>query len=125
MVLIAPQMKPEAYQEAKRAGVFDVISLPCRSTNLEWAIIWRSATSGIARRKCLELRRTADHGSNRRQRESPRTQFPRSSAELSDGCRFLICSFDLRWQTREVVKGRRRQLLYNHRHFMSGRSAAW
>lgn len=39
VVLIAPQMKPEAYQEAKRAGVFDVISLPCRSTNLEWAII--------------------------------------------------------------------------------------
>jgi len=39
VVLISPQMKPEDYQEAKRAGVFDVISLPCRPTNLEWAII--------------------------------------------------------------------------------------
>ena len=39
VVLIAALMKPEAYQEAKRAGIFDVINLPCRSTNLEWAII--------------------------------------------------------------------------------------
>jgi len=39
VVLISSQMSPEAYQEAKRAGVFDMISLPCRPTNLEWAVI--------------------------------------------------------------------------------------
>jgi DNA-binding NtrC family response regulator len=39
VVLISALMKPEAYQEAKRAGIFEVVNLPCRSTNLEWAII--------------------------------------------------------------------------------------
>lgn len=39
VVLISSQTNPESYQEAKRAGVFDIISLPCRPTNLEWAVI--------------------------------------------------------------------------------------
>jgi DNA-binding NtrC family response regulator len=39
VVLMSALMRAEDYQEARRAGIFDVIGLPCRSTNLEWAII--------------------------------------------------------------------------------------
>ncbi len=39
VVLMSLLMKPEEYQEAKRSGVFDIIGLPCRPTNIEWAII--------------------------------------------------------------------------------------
>jgi DNA-binding NtrC family response regulator len=39
VVLMSSLMRPEDYQEARRAGIFHVVGLPCRSTNLEWAII--------------------------------------------------------------------------------------
>src|ERR1700722_5571364 len=38
VVLMSALMRPEDYQEARRAGIFDVVGLPCRPTNLEWAI---------------------------------------------------------------------------------------
>lgn len=39
VVLMSALMRPEDYQEARRSGIFHVVGLPCRSTNLEWAII--------------------------------------------------------------------------------------
>ena len=39
LVLMSGLMKPEEYQEAKRSGIFEVIGLPCRPTNIEWTII--------------------------------------------------------------------------------------
>lgn len=39
VVVISPLMKPEEYQEAKSSGVFDIIGVPCRPTNIEWTII--------------------------------------------------------------------------------------
>jgi DNA-binding NtrC family response regulator len=39
VVLMSALMRPEDYQESRRAGIFHVVGLPCRSTNLEWAII--------------------------------------------------------------------------------------
>jgi DNA-binding NtrC family response regulator len=38
-VLMSDLMKPEQYQEARRSGVFDILGLPCRPTNIEWTII--------------------------------------------------------------------------------------
>lgn len=53
LVLISSQMSPEAYQEAKGAGVFDMISLPCRPTNLEWAIIQAKRDERSRRKELL------------------------------------------------------------------------
>ena len=39
VVLMSALTRPDDYQEARRAGIFDVVGLPCRPTNLEWAII--------------------------------------------------------------------------------------
>lgn len=39
VVLMSDLMKREQYQEARRSGVFDILSLPCRPTNIEWTII--------------------------------------------------------------------------------------
>ena len=39
VVVISPLMKPDEYQEAKSSGVFDIIGVPCRPTNIEWTII--------------------------------------------------------------------------------------
>jgi CheY-like chemotaxis protein len=39
VVVMSALMKPEEYQEAKSSGVFEVIGVPCRPTNIEWAII--------------------------------------------------------------------------------------
>jgi len=39
VVVISPLMKPEEYQEARNSGVFDIIGVPCRPTNIEWTII--------------------------------------------------------------------------------------
>ena len=39
VVLMSRLRKPEEYEEAKTSGVFDVIGLPWRPTNIEWTII--------------------------------------------------------------------------------------
>ncbi|HWF37679.1 MAG TPA: response regulator [Candidatus Acidoferrales bacterium] len=55
VVLISSQMSPEAYQEAKRSGVFDVISLPCRPTNLEWTVILAKRDERSRRKELLGI----------------------------------------------------------------------
>jgi DNA-binding NtrC family response regulator len=39
VILMSSLMKPEEYQQARQSGLFDIIGLPCRPTNVEWAII--------------------------------------------------------------------------------------
>jgi len=39
VILMSGLMKPEEYYQARQSGVFDIIGLPCRPTNVEWAII--------------------------------------------------------------------------------------
>ena len=39
VVLMSRLKRPEEYEEAKRSGVFDIIGVPCRPTNIEWTII--------------------------------------------------------------------------------------
>lgn len=39
VILMSSLMKPEEYHQARQSGVFDIIGLPCRPTNVEWAII--------------------------------------------------------------------------------------
>jgi len=39
VVLMSEAMRPEEYQSVRRTGVFDIINMPCRPTNIEWTII--------------------------------------------------------------------------------------
>lgn len=39
LVLTTSFIEPEEYHEARRAGVFDVIALPCHSATVEWMVI--------------------------------------------------------------------------------------
>jgi DNA-binding NtrC family response regulator len=39
VVMMSDLLKPEEYESARHAGVFDVISSPCRPTDVEWMVI--------------------------------------------------------------------------------------
>lgn len=39
VVMMADLAQPEEYHQARRSGVFDVISSPCRPTDVEWMVI--------------------------------------------------------------------------------------
>lgn len=39
VVVMSALMTPFEYEQARRCGVFDVISVPCRPTDIEWMVI--------------------------------------------------------------------------------------
>jgi CheY-like chemotaxis protein len=52
VVMMSDLASPEEYQQARRNGLFDVISSPCRPTDVEWMVIlakrgWRKPARGL------------------------------------------------------------------------------
>lgn len=67
VVMMSDLASPEEYQQARRNGLFDVISSPCRPTDVEWMVIlarrgWRKPSSRSLLDAVPQMHRTARVG---------------------------------------------------------------